>query len=103
MKLKQWDTFYNTNGYLCLVHKVQFGRAQIVNYNGTFYSIGLNVGISTKYSGSTLDADEFFTAFPKNLFNKHYDAENLLRYNNIKKRYYKKEDSGVKSKLLLLC
>ena len=47
-KLKQWDTFYNSNGYLCLIHKlevqrgissVELTRQYIEDYNRTWYKI----------------------------------------------------------------
>jgi len=36
--LKQWQLFYNTNNYLCLVYKTTKYGAHIINYNGTFYT-----------------------------------------------------------------
>ena len=83
----QWSTFYNSNGYLCLIHKIQNNKAQIVNYNGTFYSITLGTD-KPSYQPSIMSADEFFNAFP-HLF--YGDKDNLERYYNIRNRFYVKK------------
>lgn len=95
--LKQWSTFYNSNGYLCLIHKVEGGSGQIVNYNGTFYSVKLDNEDRPNYSKSTMTPDEFFIAFNETVFSHKDDTEG---YRKIKARFYVKKKVP---KLLLLC
>ena len=95
---KQWQTFYNSNGYLSLVHNTGRGKAQVVNFNCSFYSLQISEEISPKYSPSTITPDEFFTSFPVSHF---HSPEDRHRYENIKHRYYIKEQKPLN--LLLLC
>lgn len=96
--LKQWSTFYNSNGYLCLVHKIKGERGQIVNYNGIFYSIKLEERNIPNYSPAMVTPDEFFAAFNTTVF---YSPQTRSRYEGIKSRFYVK--SKTLKKLLLLC
>ena len=95
--LKQWQTFYNSNNYLCLIYKIKGGKAHIMNYNGTFYSVSTTSGNKYGYKPSTIEVDEFFSDFP--IF-KVENTDNKERYNYVKSIY----SVGKKNiNLLLLC
>lgn len=95
---KQWQTFYNSNGYLSLVHKTARGKAQVINYNCSFYSLQISNEESSKYSKSIITPDEFFKSFPVSYF---HSPEDKHRYENIKHRYYLENKETLN--LLLLC
>lgn len=96
-QLKQWQLFYNTNNYLCLVYKIEHGRALIVNYNGTFYKA--NRDSEHEYSDEVPEetVEQFFDNFPLEKVDYYKERQEL---ESIKDLYYLIER---KFKLMLLC
>lgn len=94
---KRWDTFYNSNGYLCLVYEIKGGKAKIVNYNGTFYSITVDGSNRPNYNPSIINVNEFFNSFP---MNKIHDIDDMRTYQHIIDLSRTRE---INTNLLLLC
>lgn len=96
--LKQWQLFYNTNNYLCLVYKVEHGKAHIVNYNGTFYKA--NRDSDYEYSSEIPEesVEQFFMNFP--VCKLDYKQKDVLQ--SIKDMYYTKQKKNF-YKLLITC
>ena len=62
--LKQWDLFYNTNGYVSLVYIVTNGHIDIINNHGSIYQ--MNRASTYSYDNRVPDqtVEEFFKNFP---------------------------------------
>lgn len=95
--LKQWDLFFNTNGYVCLVYKTTGCGAVIVNTNGTFYTAKKDSNYEYTDDIPDMSTEEFFMNFPMTIFQDYRDRE---RFEAIKASYYAKNKV---SRLLLLC
>ena len=95
--LKLWQVFYNSNDYLCLIYKIENGRAYIMNYNGTFYTVSTVNGNEYKYRESVISTTAFLEQFPTNKVENWEDRKVVQ---------YIKALRSVKTKninLLLLC
>lgn len=96
--LKQWSLFYNSNNYLCLVHKVK-DKIHIVNTNGTFYSVSKGINSNTYRMADEDDTPEsFFMNFPVRILS---DIRDKQRFEDIKSLYYAKSINTDKILLLL--
>ena len=96
-ELKQWQLFYNTNNYLCLVYKVGGRSAHIVNYNGTFYKANLNSEYEYSNKVPPETVEEFFMNFPMQKIEYYKDRDEIQHIKNL---YYCQQNKN--NKLLLI-
>lgn len=95
--IKLWQLFYNRNGYLCLAYYINGTNVQVVNYNGSFYSINRDSDYEYPDEVPEETVKQFFKNFPMHKISSWKDEP---RFESILKRY---KNSLLPSKLLLLC
>lgn len=95
-ELKLWETFYNNNGYMCIVYKITGTKVHIINYNGSIYSVSLNGNANYKHCGYS--ALYFFENYPMHILRM---PEEKAAFQQIRK-LWRYGEINTRLKLLLL-
>lgn len=97
--LKQWDLFYNSNNYVCLVYKLTGRHACIINTNGTVYNAKKASDYNYNNERPNMTLEEFFMNFPVHKLESYGKNGTEQQYERIKAMYYSR---GEVPRLMLL-
>lgn len=91
--LKLFEPFFNQNGHLSIVYKMETNKLYIMNYNGSFYSLIAGNNATVNYEKANISIHDFFHKFPK----KHLQFEKKDLFEHAFKEYLENSSSIIHS------
>lgn len=107
-EIKLWDTFYNSNGVLCLCYNITPKHIHVISYTVSIYTLVNNnmIDYMKYYKHTIINPMEFFKNFPKNKLHNHHEE---IIYNSILEAYMYEDmqkllftEPKINKKLLLI-